>query len=49
MPIILLNPDAGEILSGDLKGTFSYHFKIAGQKFRIAYIKDEKKKEFLSK
>ena len=43
IPIILLNPDVGERLSGDLNGTFSYHFKIARQKFRIAYIKDEKK------
>jgi mRNA-degrading endonuclease RelE of RelBE toxin-antitoxin system len=43
IPKILLNPDVGEKLSGDLKGTFSYHFKVAGQQFRVAYIKDDKK------
>ncbi len=43
IPIILSDPDVGERLSGDLKGTFSYHFKVAGQQFRIAYIKDDMK------
>ncbi len=43
IPVILSNPDVGERLSGDLKGTLSYHFKVAGQQFRIAYIKDDMK------
>ncbi|PIP38644.1 MAG: hypothetical protein COX19_11685 [Desulfobacterales bacterium CG23_combo_of_CG06-09_8_20_14_all_51_8] len=41
IPYILSNPDAGEKLSGDLKGTLSYHFSAAGQQFRIAYVKDD--------
>ena len=44
IPKILSNPGAGERLSGDLDGTCSYHFKIAGQQFRIAYIADEQTK-----
>ncbi len=41
IPKILSDPGVGEKLSGDLDGTSSYHFKIAGQQFRIAYIADE--------
>ncbi|WP_446011823.1 type II toxin-antitoxin system RelE/ParE family toxin [Candidatus Electrothrix sp.] len=44
IPKILSDPGTGETLSGDLSGTFSYHFKIAGQQFRIAYIVDEQTK-----
>jgi len=42
IPKILSDPGVGEDLVGDLKGTSSYHFKIAKQKFRIAYVTDEK-------
>jgi len=44
IPKILSDPGAGGKLSGDLNGTCSYHFKIAGQQFRIAYIADEQTK-----
>jgi mRNA-degrading endonuclease RelE of RelBE toxin-antitoxin system len=44
LPKILSDPGAGENLSGDLNGTRSYHFTIAGQQFRIAYIADEQAK-----
>ncbi len=37
IPKILTDPGIGEKLSGDLSGTCSYHFKISGQEFRIAY------------
>lgn len=39
---ILSEPGIGEDLAGDLKGTSSYHFKIAKQEFRIAYVTDKK-------
>ncbi len=42
IPKILSAPGIGENLAGDLRGTYSYHFKIAKQEFRIAYITDEK-------
>ena len=42
IPKILSDPGAGENLAGDLKGTSSYHFRIAKQEFRIAYVIDEK-------
>jgi len=45
IPKIISDPDVGENLSGDLKGTSSYHFKIAKQEFRIAYITDEQAKK----
>ena len=38
IPKILSDPRTGEKLSGDLNGTCSYHFKMVGQQFRIAYI-----------
>lgn len=38
---ILLNPDIGESLVGDLKGILSFHFKIGKQHYRIAYIVDD--------
>ena len=41
IPIILSEPTIGEELVGDLQGVHSYHFKEAGQQFRIAYIVDE--------
>jgi mRNA-degrading endonuclease RelE of RelBE toxin-antitoxin system len=44
IPKILSVPGTGETLSGDLSGTLSYHFKIAGQQFRIAYIVNEQTK-----
>ncbi len=45
IPLILSNPEVGKSLAGDLSGTYSYHFKIANQEFRIAYIVDEKDKK----
>jgi mRNA-degrading endonuclease RelE of RelBE toxin-antitoxin system len=47
IPKILSDPGAGEDLVGDLKGTSSYHFKIAKQEFRIAYVTDEKAEKVL--
>ncbi len=45
IPSILSDPGAGENLAGDLKGTSCYHFKVAKQEFRIAYVIDEKTKK----
>ncbi|OQX27760.1 MAG: hypothetical protein BWK80_03540 [Desulfobacteraceae bacterium IS3] len=45
IPKILSDPEIGENLAGDLKGTRSYHFKIAKQQFRIAYVTDEHAKK----
>ncbi len=45
IPKIMADPGVGESLAGDLSGTFSYHCKIAGQEFRIAYITDEEAKK----
>ena len=45
IPVIMSNPEVGKSLAGDLCGTYSYHFKIAKQEFRIAYIVDEKAKK----
>ncbi len=42
IPIILSDLGAGENLAGDLKGTSAYHFRIAKQEYRIAYVTDEK-------
>jgi len=47
IPKILSDPGVGEGLVGDLKGTSSYHFKIAKQEFRIAYVTDEKAEKVL--
>jgi addiction module RelE/StbE family toxin len=44
IPKILSDPGRGEKLSGELNGTYSYHLKVAGQQFRIAYITDEQAK-----
>lgn len=41
IPKILSDPGAGENLVGDLKGTSVYHFRIAKQEYRIAYLTDE--------
>jgi len=45
IPQILKTPAAGSELTGDLKGTLSYHFSILKQQFRIAYIVDELQKK----
>lgn len=42
IPKILTNPEIGEELVGDLKGSRSYHFTVSKQQYRIAYIVDEK-------
>ena len=47
IPKILSDPGVGEDLVGDLKGTSSYHFKIAKQEFRIAYVTNEKAEKVL--
>ncbi len=44
IPAILLEPEIGDALVGDLQGVRSYHFKTSGQQFRIAYIIDEGEK-----
>ncbi len=44
IPYLLANHEAGELLLGDLQGIRSYHFTIAAQQFRIAYIVDEEEK-----
>ena len=41
---ILLNPDKGKPLAGDLNGVFSYHLKLIKQQYRIAYCIEEKTK-----
>jgi len=41
LPKIVKNPEIGEELTGDLKGTLSYHFTTLKQQFRIAYIVDK--------
>jgi len=43
IPAILSDPNIGEHLVGDLAGIRSYHFKIANQQYRIAYIVSEEK------
>ncbi len=45
IPKILSNPEIGEELVGDLKGSRSYHFTISKQQFRIAYVVEEGTKE----
>ena len=42
IPRILSDPGSEENLAGDLKGTSAYHFRIARQEYRIAYVTDEK-------
>ncbi|KPA10860.1 Addiction module toxin, RelE/StbE [Candidatus Magnetomorum sp. HK-1] len=41
IPKIQIDPEIGNMLTGDLNGTHSYHFKIAKQTYRIAYIVDK--------
>jgi mRNA-degrading endonuclease RelE of RelBE toxin-antitoxin system len=41
IPTILLEPENGELLTGDLSGIFSYHLKFVRQEYRIAYVADE--------
>jgi len=41
IPNILLSPDIGHNLEGDLSGILSYHIMIFKQQYRIAYIVDE--------
>ena len=45
IPKIMTNPEMGEALVADLKGTRSYHFTVSKQQFRIAYIADKDTKE----
>ncbi len=45
IPGILTNPEIGEELAGDLKGSRSYHFTISKQQFRIAYVVEENTEE----
>ena len=47
IPKILSDPEAEENLSGDLKGTSAYHFRIAKQEYRIAYVTDENAEKVL--
>ena len=44
IPAILLNPEKGKPLSGDLGGIFSYHLKFVRQEYRIAYVPEESTK-----
>ncbi|MCP4693345.1 MAG: type II toxin-antitoxin system RelE/ParE family toxin [Desulfobacterales bacterium] len=44
IPQILEDPEIGESLVGDLKGSRAFHFKIAKQQFRIAYVVDDDEK-----
>ncbi|BAQ60623.1 hypothetical protein GM3708_1029 [Geminocystis sp. NIES-3708] len=41
IPNILLSPNIGHNLEGDLSGILSYHITIFKQQYRIAYIVDE--------
>lgn len=41
IPNILLSPEIGHNLEGDLSGICSYHITIAKQQYRIAYIVDK--------
>ncbi|OQY55148.1 MAG: hypothetical protein B6245_20285 [Desulfobacteraceae bacterium 4572_88] len=41
IPKILANPQIGEELAGDMKGTRSYHFTVSKQQFRIAYVTEK--------
>jgi len=45
IPNILLSPNIGDSLEGDLKGIRSYHITIAKQQYRIAYIVDDDTKK----
>jgi len=45
IPNILLSPDIGHNLEGDLSGILSYHITIAKQQYRIAYIVDKNVKK----
>lgn len=41
LPKIMEDPGIGKELTGDLRGTLSYHFTILKQQFRIVYIVDK--------
>ncbi len=41
IPAILLEPQKGRPLTGDLSGIFSCHVKSDGQEYRIAYVISE--------
>ncbi len=45
IPNILLSPDIGDNLEGDLSGVRSYHVTIIKQQYRIAYLIDEELKK----
>lgn len=45
IPAILSDPTIGETLVGDLAAIRSYHFAIANQQFRIAYVVSEEEKK----
>jgi len=45
IPAIILDPGLGQNLLGDLAGIRSYHFKIANQQYRIAYIVSEEERK----
>lgn len=38
LPTLLIHPEEGEGLVGDLKGIWSYHFSFLSQQYRIAYM-----------
>ena len=41
IPTILEHPEEGEMLVGDLKGIWSYHFSFNSQQYRLAYMIDQ--------
>ncbi len=41
IPAILVEPQKGQPLSGDLTGIFSWHVRSGGQEYRIAYVISE--------
>jgi len=41
IPAILVNPEIGKLLMGDLAGIWSYHFTFVRQQYRIAYVVDK--------
>ncbi|MBE9561246.1 MAG: type II toxin-antitoxin system mRNA interferase toxin, RelE/StbE family [Proteobacteria bacterium] len=47
IPNILLSPNVGHNLEGDLNGIHSYHIIISKQQYRIAYLIDEDDKRII--
>ena len=45
VPAILADPSLGQKLVGDFAGINSYHFTIARQQYRIAYVTSEEEKK----